>query len=80
MLIEVQSGTELAAVNADMRLPPASLTKLMTAYLVFDALKTGKISLTQKLIDIDPVAIYGDADACADVYVSLADPGRAAPA
>jgi serine-type D-Ala-D-Ala carboxypeptidase (penicillin-binding protein 5/6) len=31
LLIETQSGTELAAHNADMRLPPASLTKLMTA-------------------------------------------------
>jgi D-alanyl-D-alanine carboxypeptidase len=30
LLIETQSGTELAAHNADMRLPPASLTKLRT--------------------------------------------------
>jgi D-alanyl-D-alanine carboxypeptidase (penicillin-binding protein 5/6) len=43
VLIEAQSGTELAAVNADRRLPPASLTKLMTAYLLFGDLRSGKL-------------------------------------
>ena len=35
-----QRGQTIAAQNADERIEPASLTKLMTAYLVFDALKT----------------------------------------
>jgi D-alanyl-D-alanine carboxypeptidase (penicillin-binding protein 5/6) len=47
VLIEAQSGTELAAVNADMRLPPASLTKLMTAYLLFGDLRAGKLKLDE---------------------------------
>ena len=47
VLIEVQSGTELAAVNADMRLPPASLTKLMTAYLLFGDLRAGTLKLDE---------------------------------
>lgn len=47
VLLDVTSGQVLAAKDADQPVEPASLTKLMTAYLVFDALKTGKISLTQ---------------------------------
>jgi len=49
LLLDVTSGQVLAAKDADKPVEPASLTKLMTAYLVFDALKAGKISLTQTL-------------------------------
>ncbi|MCL1962017.1 MAG: D-alanyl-D-alanine carboxypeptidase, partial [Desulfovibrionaceae bacterium] len=49
LLLDVTSGQVLAAQDADAQVDPASLTKLMTAYLVFDALKAGKISLTQTL-------------------------------
>lgn len=47
LLMDVTAGQVLAAKDADKPVEPASLTKLMTAYLVFDALKAGKISLTQ---------------------------------
>lgn len=47
LLMDVTSGQVLAAKEADQPVEPASLTKLMTAYIVFDALKSGKISLTQ---------------------------------
>lgn len=47
LLVDVTAGQVLAAKDADKAVEPASLTKLMTAYLVFDALKAGKISLTQ---------------------------------
>ncbi len=49
LLVDMSSGQELAAREADTPVPPASLTKLMTAYLVFDALRVGKLSLGQKL-------------------------------
>ena len=49
LLLDVTAGQELASKDADKPVEPASLTKLMTAYLVFDALKAGKISLTQTL-------------------------------
>jgi len=49
LLLDVTSGQVLAARGADQPVEPASLTKLMTAYLVFDALKSGKLSLTQTL-------------------------------
>jgi serine-type D-Ala-D-Ala carboxypeptidase (penicillin-binding protein 5/6) len=39
------TGTVLVNENGDMLAGPASLTKLMTLYLVFDALKTGRIQL-----------------------------------
>ncbi len=47
LLIEFGSGQELAAQAADEKLEPASLTKLMTAYLTFAALKQGSLKLEQ---------------------------------
>lgn len=49
ILEDFDSGRILAQKNADQRLPPASLTKLMTAYLTFTALKQGKLTLSQTL-------------------------------
>ena len=43
VLMDARSGTELAAHNADTPLPPASLTKLMTAYVLFGDLRTGHL-------------------------------------
>ena len=47
LLLDVTSGQILAAKDIDSPVEPASLTKLMTEYLVFDALKAQKISLKQ---------------------------------
>ena len=47
LLVDLTSGQVLAGKDPDQAVEPASLTKLMSAYLVFDALKAGKISLTQ---------------------------------
>ena len=47
LLIETGSGQTLASQAADERLEPASLTKLMTAYLTFAALKQGAIKINQ---------------------------------
>ena len=47
LLIDVTAGQVLASNDPDKPVEPASLTKLMTIYVVFDALKSGKISLTQ---------------------------------
>ena len=49
LLLDVTANQILAAKNTDSPLEPASLTKLMTAYLVFDALKAKKIDLKQAL-------------------------------
>ena len=48
-LLDVSSDQVLAERAADVQADPASLTKLMTAWLVFDALKANKLTLTQTL-------------------------------
>ncbi len=49
MLRDFNSGAILAQQAANDRIEPASLTKLMTAYLSFKALKNGHLQLTQTL-------------------------------
>ena len=49
LLLDVTANQMLAEKDIDMAVEPASLTKLMTAYLVFDALRNKKITLTQAL-------------------------------
>ncbi len=49
VLIDVTTGQTLAERNADAPADPASLTKLMTAYLGFNAVKEKKLALTQQL-------------------------------
>ena len=46
---DLSSGRILAAEKAEERVEPASLTKLMTAYVVFAALREGKIALDQQV-------------------------------
>ncbi len=43
VLIDYNSGTVLAEKNADARRDPASLTKMMTSYVIGQAIRTGKI-------------------------------------
>ena len=49
LLYDASAGQVLAERDADATVEPASLTKLMTAYLVFQALREGKLSLDQQL-------------------------------
>lgn len=49
LLKDFNSGHTIAAYNSNMRVEPASLTKIMTAYLSFKALKNGHLQLTQTL-------------------------------
>ena len=48
ILTDYTSGQVLAQQNADARMEPASLTKLMTCYVVFHALKAGTLKLTDR--------------------------------
>jgi serine-type D-Ala-D-Ala carboxypeptidase (penicillin-binding protein 5/6) len=48
-LMDFTSGQVLAETNANERLEPASLTKLMSAYAVFHALKDGRIKLDDQV-------------------------------
>ncbi len=49
VLMDHQSGNLLANVKGDERMEPASITKLMTGYVIYKALKSGKIHLDDKV-------------------------------
>lgn len=46
LLIDATTDYTIASLDPDLKLPPASITKLMTAYVVFHALNNDQISLT----------------------------------
>ncbi|MBC8269082.1 MAG: D-alanyl-D-alanine carboxypeptidase [Rhodospirillaceae bacterium] len=48
-VIDAETGTVLHQINAETRNYPASLTKMMTLYMVFEALEDGRIRLEQNL-------------------------------
>jgi D-alanyl-D-alanine carboxypeptidase len=49
VVIDARSGEVLHARNADSRLHPASLTKMMTLYVVFEAIEHGELSLDDNI-------------------------------
>ena len=49
IIADARTGTVLHSENADHRIYPASLTKMMTLYMAFDALKQKKVSLNTML-------------------------------
>lgn len=49
-LLEFESGQLVAGLNAEQAYPPASITKLMTNYVVYAALASGDITLDDKVI------------------------------
>ena len=55
ILIDVATGEVLAQENATQRWYPASLTKLMTAYIAFSAVRDGKLAID------GPVTVSGNA-------------------
>jgi D-alanyl-D-alanine carboxypeptidase (penicillin-binding protein 5/6) len=49
IVVDYNSGATLLDKNADEQVPPSSMTKLMTAYLVYERLKNGKLKLDDEL-------------------------------
>jgi D-alanyl-D-alanine carboxypeptidase (penicillin-binding protein 5/6) len=49
ILIDASTGTVLYEKNADTRMPTASMSKVMTMYMVFEALKQGRLTLQSTL-------------------------------
>ncbi len=47
--VDVTSGQVIASSNADMKIEPASLTKIMTAYVAFNALDDKRLTLDQQV-------------------------------
>lgn len=50
---DLSSGAVLYAKDADRRMPPASMAKMMTAYVAFDLIKQGKLKLSD-MADVRP--------------------------
>ena len=50
LLMDYHSGRIIAEKNGEQRLEPASLTKMMTAYVILNELKSGKIHLDDKVL------------------------------
>jgi D-alanyl-D-alanine carboxypeptidase (penicillin-binding protein 5/6) len=48
IVVDYLSGAVLAEKNSDQKISPASMTKIMTAIIVFDQLKNKKIKLTDQ--------------------------------
>jgi D-alanyl-D-alanine carboxypeptidase (penicillin-binding protein 5/6) len=49
-MVDAATGTVLLDKGADVSMPPASMSKIMTAYLVFERLKDGRLSLDDELL------------------------------
>src|SRR5215469_4611551 len=49
IVLDAQTGQVLRELNPDVPTPPASLTKMMTLYLTFEALNQGRLRLDQYL-------------------------------
>lgn len=50
LLMEASTGTVLYELNADEKMSPASITKIMTLILIFDAVSGGKITLQDEVV------------------------------
>lgn len=50
ILIDARTGRVLFQKGADEAIPPASMSKLMTMIMVFEAIKAGKLSLDQEIL------------------------------
>ena len=49
ILLDFLTGAVLDSKQADERMPPSSMSKLMTAYMAFDAIKAGRVSLDDEM-------------------------------
>lgn len=59
ILMEFNTGTILYEQSADLKLPPASITKIMTLILVMEAIEGGKMSLEDKVTASEHAASLG---------------------
>lgn len=58
-VLDMGTGTVLLAKQADAPLPPASMSKLMTVYIAFEALRDGRLALDDRLPVSEHAMAYG---------------------
>ncbi len=59
LVVDYATGTVLLEKNADLSLPPASMSKLMTLNMVFEALQDGRLTMDEKLPVSKKAMSYG---------------------
>jgi len=59
VLMDADTGTIISGKNMDEKLPPASITKIMTMLLIMEALESGKIRLDEKVRASEHAASMG---------------------
>jgi D-alanyl-D-alanine carboxypeptidase len=69
IVIDAASGQVLLQSNADAQTYPASLTKMMTLYLLFEALQKGKVTLDQPL----PISVYASSMPATNLALTAGD-------
>src|SRR5512147_1108571 len=69
IVVDAATGDVLSASNADAITYPASLTKMMTLYLLFEALDKGKIKLSDQIVFSD----YSASKAATNLNVDSGD-------
>ncbi len=73
ILVEATSGKILYKTNEDQPLPPASMTKMMTEFLVLEALKQKKISWDEKVPVSEYAFFIARMDDSAGVYLNMGE-------
>ncbi len=68
ILMEIESGAVIAEKNADISRPIASVTKIMTLLLIFEALDSGKIKLTDSVTVSEHAASMGGSQVYLEPY------------
>lgn len=68
-VLDVTTGEVLHAQHADARRYPASLTKMMTLYLLFEALENGQVKMNTRM----PVSAYAASQPQTNISLSTAD-------
>lgn len=58
-VVDQKTGTVLLSKDADQPLPPASMSKLMTLYVAFEALRDGRLTLDETLPVSEHAMSYG---------------------
>jgi len=72
IVIEAQSGDILHAVNPYKKFHPASMTKLMTLYMTFDAIKKGRLDIEKKV----PVSAHAARQPATKLYLQEGDTAK----
>ncbi len=60
VLMDADTGTVMFEKNKDAKLPPASITKIMTMLLIMEALDQGKLKMDEKVRTSEYAASMGD--------------------